>query len=179
MKLVGGTPEEIEARAELMRKKYGAMTINEILNRIVISTLIGYIVIALVVTLMYFSPIDERLLTSILLVFVLAEMLTEYALWAFTYQGMRKTEGPLADLQKFSSLTKEGWSRAELVMKVTTPFFKWIDDTAKRMGFGWSAQNDSSVAHEKPGLPAPPDPQIKDLIVAIRDLTAKLEEKDK
>jgi len=142
--IVGGTQEQVEARAQTAREKYGAMTITQILDRIIIWTIIGYIVIAVLCFLMYYSPIDDRLLTTILLIFVGAEMLTEYALWAFTYQGMRKTEAPLQDLQKFSTLTKEGWRRAEIVLDITTPFFKWLEGVRERIWPDWRDEKNKS-----------------------------------
>lgn len=146
MPIIGGTPEQVEARADAARKKYGEKTITEILDRIIIWTLIGYMAIVFCVLLMFFSPIDDRVLTSVLLVFVLVEMLTEYALWMFTYQGMRRTEAPLADLQKFSSLTKEGWRRAELLMDLTTPVFAGLEGLRERLFPDWRNRKDEKEA---------------------------------
>lgn len=156
-----GDPEQ---RAELARKKYGAMTINEILSRILIFTVIGYLAIVIICILMYFSPIDDRLLMTTLLVFVLVEMLTEYALWAFTYEGMRKMEAPLADLQKFSTITKEGWRRAEVVMDLTTPFFKWLEDIRERIWPDWRESKET------------PPPVDKTAQIMLSEITEKLKE---
>ena len=178
MKILGGTPEEIEARAEMARRKYGAQTVNEILSRIIIFTLIGYMAIIFVVLAMFFSPIDDRVLTSVLLVLVGMEWLTEFALWAFTYQGMRKTEAPLADLQKFSTLTKEGWRRAEMVMDITSPVFKWIEDTWKRMGFGWKDEQNNQNQTTPPDQATPPsvttEEAVSQLTDAVKELTVRV-----
>lgn len=168
MPIIGGTPEQIEARAELARQKYGARTISEILSRIIVYTLIGYIAIFVVVLLMFFSPLDDRVLACILLAFVLVEMLTEYALWAFSYQGMRRTEAPLADLQKFSTITKEGWRRAELVMDITTPFFSWLEGVRERMFPDWRNKDDAKLEKMEPVT-------AKDIVDGLAHLAQSIE----
>lgn len=170
--------ENAEKRAEAAREKYGKQTLGEILSRIIIYTLIGYMVIVFVVILMYFSPIDDRLLTSILLIFVLVEMLTEYALWMFTYQGMRKTEAPLQDLQQFSTITKEGWRRAEMFLDWTAPFFAWFDSMFKRSGLDWREKSSTPpvIPTNVPQVAPPPyvEDAMKSMLKTLRDMDARM-----
>jgi len=170
---------EAEKRADEARKKYGAMTISEILSRIIIKLLISFFIIIFACVYLFFSPVSDRMLAAVLLVFVLAEMVTEYALWAFTYQGMRKTEAPLADLQQFSVITKEGWRRAEMVLDWTAPFFKWADDLFKRSGMDWRNKKDVPK-DEEPVVVSKPTPSVDYLQViseftrAMHDMTEKI-----
>ena len=172
---------EAEKRGALAAKKYGAMTYSEILSRIIIWLLIGYIVIIFTCIGLYLSPVPDRMLSAVLLVFVLVEMATEYALWMFTYQGMKKTEGPLSDLQQFSTITKEGWKRAEQVLDWTAPFFAWADGLVKRSGLDWRNKNpteEHKVEVEVVSLP-PTAKELTEVVEtftrAMQELTAKLD----
>lgn len=168
--------EEAEKRGALAAKKYGAMSYSEILSRIIIWLLIGYIVIIFTCIGLYLSPVPDRMLSAVLLVFVLVEMATEYALWMFTYQGMKKTEAPLTDLQQFSTITKEGWRRAEQVLDWTAPFFAWADDLFKRSGLDWRQRGEKKAPTQgAPQQPLPP-PSTSDVIASIQELTRAIED---
>lgn len=167
---------EAEKRGAVAAKKYGAMTYSEILSRIIIWLLIGYIVIIFTCIGLYLSPVPDRMLSAVLLVFVLVEMATEYALWMFTYQGMKKTEGPLADLQQFSAITKEGWRRAEQVLDWTSPLFAWIDGLVKRSGLDWRNRAKTPEEEHKVEVEVVPPPSAKDLMDAIQTFTRAMQD---
>ena len=160
------------------------MTINLILSRIIVRLLIAFMLTVGICLWLYFTPsVTDRQLSTALLIIVLWEWETEFALWAFTYQGMRKTEAPLADLQKFSTLTKEGWRRAEMVMDITSPVFAWLEDVWRRMGFGWKAENGQEPTKVVPPAQRPPsfnaEKAIGELTDAVKELTVKLGQHEK
>ncbi len=147
------------------------MTVSEILAGIVVRLLILFIITLLVCIFLYFSPISDRLLAVVLLVFVLWEMEVEYGLWFFTYRLGRKTEGPMIRLQKFADITGEGWRRAEIILKLTTPFFNWLESIQKRAWPDWK---------KGPEPAQPAQPTAEDAIVeALRVLNENLEKLDK
>jgi hypothetical protein len=146
------TLSKAEQNAAAARAKYASMTISEILAGIITRLLILMMVTLIVVILMFVSPISDRLLTVVLLFFVLAEMEVEYALWFFTYRLGRKTEAPLMDLEEFSVITKEGWRRAEIFLDLTTPFFKWLEEVRERLFPDWRKPKETAT----PNAPVQP-----------------------
>jgi len=164
-----------EAKAEVARQKYAAMTISEILSGIVIRLLVAFIATILVCIYIYWSPLPDRLLSTILLVFVLMEMEVEYGLWFFTYRLGRKTEAPLQDLQKFSTLTKEGWRRAEVILDLTTPFFKWLEGLRERVWPDW--RKEKAEASQPAAQPVQPITS-QDVLDAMRRIAEALEALD-
>lgn len=167
-----------EQKAAEAREKYAAMTISEILAGIITRMLIFMMITLVAVILLYLSPISERLLSTVLLFFVLVEMEIEYGLWFFTYRLGRKTEGPMIDLQAFSTLTKEGWRRAEIVLDLTTPIFKWLEETRERIWPDWRNKKSEEI---KPVTAADLVKGLEAIAVSIDDLNkrmAKMETKE-